>query len=72
MRPAFTRMLRLQVLLAIAQGAFILTPEWVTASLEAGRWLPEAKFISKVHPASCPSFQPRPECAALHIHPSMS
>jgi len=52
-------MLRLQVLLAVAQGAFILTPEWVTASLEAGRWLPEAKFISEVHPAPCPSTMKR-------------
>ena len=39
-----------QVLLAVAQGAFILSPEWVTASLEAGRWLPEAAFASKVSP----------------------
>ena len=39
-----------QVLLAVAQGAFIMTPEWVTASLEAGHWLPEDGFISKVTP----------------------
>jgi hypothetical protein len=37
-----------QVLLAVAHGAFILTPEWVTASLEAGRWLPEKAFLSRV------------------------
>jgi len=58
-RTAVAWMLRLQVLLAVAQGAFILTPEWVTASLEAGRWLPEAKFISEVHPAPCPSTMKR-------------
>ena len=42
--------LAVQVLLAVAQGAFIMTPEWVTASLEAGRWLPEEKYLSNVSP----------------------
>lgn len=33
-----------QVLLAVAAGAWLLTPEWVSASLQAGHWLPEAPF----------------------------
>ena len=37
-----------QVLLAVANGAWLLTPEWVTASLEAGQWLPEPPFEAKV------------------------
>ena len=39
----------LQVLLAIAAGAVLVTPEWLTASLEAGEWLPEEPFLAKVH-----------------------
>ena len=39
-----------QVLLAIANGAWLLTPEWVTASLHAGAWLPEGPFQSQVVP----------------------
>ncbi len=38
----------LQLLLAVANGAHILSPEWLTASREAGRWLPEADFIADV------------------------
>ena len=34
----------MKVLLAISRGAVIVTPEWITASLEAGRWLPETPF----------------------------
>jgi hypothetical protein len=34
----------LKVLLAVANGAALLAPEWVTASLDAGRWLPPAGF----------------------------
>ncbi len=36
----------MQLMLAIANGAFILQPSWVTASREAGRWLPEEEFAS--------------------------
>lgn len=46
-----------QVLLAVASGAYLMTPAWVTASLEAGRWLPEQQFLSTVHPL--PPTQPR-------------
>ncbi len=35
-----------KVLLAIANGAHLLRPEWVTASREAGSWLPEAEYLS--------------------------
>jgi hypothetical protein len=34
----------LKVLLAVANGAALVAPEWVTASLDAGRWLPPAGF----------------------------
>lgn len=36
-----------KLLLAVANGAHILSPEWLTASREAGRWLPEADFVAK-------------------------
>ena len=39
---------RMQVLLAVANGAWLLSPEWVTASLEAGQWLPEQPFEAQV------------------------
>lgn len=35
-------------MLAVAQGAWLLSPGWVTASLEAGRWLPESQFPAQV------------------------
>ena len=38
----------LQVLLAIASGAWLLDPSWVQASLQAGAWLPEAPFAAQV------------------------
>lgn len=44
----------LQVLLAIAAGAVLVTPEWLTASLEAGEWLPEEPFLSKVRASRRP------------------
>lgn len=37
-----------QLLLAVASGAHLMTPAWVTASLEAGHWLSEQPFLSKV------------------------
>lgn len=43
----------MQVLLAIAAGAMLVTPDWLTASLEAGEWLPEAPFLAQVLHASC-------------------
>jgi len=38
----------LKVLLAIANGAHMVTPQWITASLAAGHWLPEADFRASV------------------------
>ena len=38
----------LKLMLAVANGAWLLSPQWVTASLEAGRWLPESRFPAKV------------------------
>ena len=38
----------LQLLLAVASGAYLMTPAWVTASLEAGHWLPEQTYLSNV------------------------
>ena len=46
----------MQVLLAVAQGAWLVSPEWVSASLEAGRWLPEQPFEAQVgtsRPTAC-------------------
>ena len=65
-----------QVLLAVAQGAFILSPEWVTASLEVGRWLPEDRFISKVSPIPVASHTGAPrsglQCARKHSQTATS
>ncbi|KAL4430735.1 hypothetical protein ABPG75_005991 [Micractinium tetrahymenae] len=38
----------LKLMLAVANGAWLLSPQWVTASVEAGRWLPESQFSAKV------------------------
>lgn len=38
--------LGLQLMLAIANGAYILQPSFVTASREAGHWLSENNFLS--------------------------
>ena len=46
----------LKVLLAIAAGAFLLQPEWLAASLQAGAWLPEQPFWAKVLHRRCPPF----------------
>ncbi|KAL3133363.1 hypothetical protein ABBQ38_007235 [Trebouxia sp. C0009 RCD-2024] len=37
----------LKVLLAIAAGAVLVTPEWLTTSVEAGEWLPEEPFLAQ-------------------------
>ena len=37
-----------QVLLGIAAGAWLLTPEWLAASAAAGRWLDEHNFEAEV------------------------
>ena len=34
----------MKAMLAVANGAHFVTPEWLTASLEAGRWLPERSY----------------------------
>ena len=38
----------MKVMLAILNGAHLLSPEWVTASIEAGYWLPETNFMADV------------------------
>ncbi|GAB4817885.1 hypothetical protein N2152v2_004931 [Parachlorella kessleri] len=35
-------------LVVVANGAWLVNPEWVTASLEAERWLPESQYLAKV------------------------
>lgn len=50
--PGLPRLV-VQVLLAIAAGAMLVTPEWLTASVEAGEWLPEEPFLAQVCCASC-------------------
>ncbi len=37
-----------QVLLAIAAGAWLLTPDWIAASMAAGMWLDEHSFQAEV------------------------
>ena len=43
-----TEDLAVQVLLGIAAGAWLLTPEWLAASAAAGRWLDEHRFAAEV------------------------
>lgn len=38
----------MKTMLAIIHGAYFMKPEWVTASLEAGYWLPEAEYLADV------------------------
>ncbi|EIE20270.1 hypothetical protein COCSUDRAFT_57988 [Coccomyxa subellipsoidea C-169] len=38
----------LKVMLAIAKGAWLLSPAWLTASLEAGKWQDEQDFQAEV------------------------
>lgn len=38
----------LKLLLAVANGALLMSPEWVTASIEAGHWLPEGPYLADV------------------------
>lgn len=38
----------LKLMLAVANGAWLVSPQWVTASLEAGKWLPESAFPAQV------------------------
>lgn len=53
----------MQVLLGIARGAWLLTPEWVTASAAAGRWLDESGYEAEV-----PIFTVLlPLCCYLHV-----
>ena len=40
--------LAVQVLLGIAAGAWLLTPQWLAASAAAGRWLDEHGFEAEV------------------------
>lgn len=42
----------MKAMLAVANGAILLDPEWITASLEAGRWVAEEPYKSKVRFAS--------------------
>ncbi|KFM25523.1 PAB-dependent poly(A)-specific ribonuclease subunit 2 [Auxenochlorella protothecoides] len=34
----------IKLLLALANGAWLVTPQWITASLDAGEWLPARQF----------------------------
>ncbi len=38
----------LKTMLAVLHGAYLLRPEYVTASLEAGYWLPEEDYLANV------------------------
>lgn len=41
-----------QVLLGIAAGAWLLTPDWIAASAAAGKWLSERSFQAEVGPST--------------------
>ena len=60
-----------QVLLAVAAGAWLMTPEWVAASLQAGHWLPEAPYQAqarkcRLYPKAPPRVLPRAVLRAMH------
>ena len=38
-----------QVLLAVANGAWLVQPSWLTASMEAGHWADEQSHCAQVH-----------------------
>lgn len=38
----------LKVMLGVINGAYFLTPEWLIASMEAGRWLPQEDFLAPI------------------------
>lgn len=46
----------LKLLLAVAHGAHLLSPSWLTASQAAGQWLPPAPFTAQV--STFPSLDP--------------
>lgn len=48
-------------MLAVANGAHLLSPEWLSASREAGRWLPEADFAVEVRRTSFPQNRSKSE-----------
>jgi hypothetical protein len=55
----------LKLLVAIAHGAWVLTPAWCMASLEAGRWLPEEPYESLEFPGARRS---RQVCRCVWLH----
>jgi len=42
----------MKLLRAVARGAWVLTPDWVTASAEAGRWVDEAPYETEHFPGA--------------------
>ncbi|KAG7671975.1 putative Microcephalin [Nannochloris sp. 'desiccata'] len=71
----------MKAMLAVANGAILLDPEWITASLEAGKWVAEGPYKSKVRFAAAAD-RARERIAstskakqgllaehAIHIHP---
>lgn len=68
----------LKLMLAVANGSWLVSPDWVTASLEAGRWLPESQFPAPVRFQAAaerarsllevPDALPLLHGHALHIH----
>ena len=48
-RGVILSMAAAQVLLAIASGAWLLSPSWVEASMQAGAWLPEIPYTAEVN-----------------------
>lgn len=56
-----------QVYMAIARGAWILSPRWMAASLEAGQWQPEEDFPAEVR-ISATQIIPRTYWRCLRVH----
>ena len=44
--------IRDRLLRAVARGAWVVTPEWVTASAEAGRWVEETPYETQHFPGA--------------------
>ncbi len=70
----------MKAMLAVANGAILLDPEWITASLEAGKWVPEGPYKSKVRFTAAADRARKQKVAAkkdlgllsehsIHIHP---
>ena len=52
----------LKLLLGVAEGAHLMSPAWVTDSLTAGQWLPEADYVAQVGGPAGQEARACPQC----------